>query len=41
MSYLVYSHDLWDQADSQVVRGGHTGELGGFIYFKDVVSNYL
>lgn len=26
LSYLVNCQDLWDQADNQVVRGGHAGE---------------
>lgn len=26
LSYLVNCQDLWDQADTQVVRGGHTGK---------------
>lgn len=31
LSYLVNCHDLWDQADNQVLRGGHAGECLGRI----------
>lgn len=30
LTYLVNCQDLWDQADAQVAKGGHTGEKKSF-----------